>query len=151
MDTSDARGEGQDVDTGLTEEMLGSIKEQIKTNWKTLKDESCDFFEINCEISDETMAAFFVTGRLNKCVQDAGNLCEVDSGSLDQGKDKSGEEVDSAGIPVEVGFQGLLEFCMLFRRASKFLFAGGPNCFICRAGRLSQTYVRYYGRSVTDF
>jgi hypothetical protein len=33
---------------------------------------------------------------------------------------------------------------MLFRRASD-LFAGGLNCFIWRAERLSQTYVRYCG------
>jgi hypothetical protein len=75
-----------------------------------------------------------------------GNLSEVDSGSLDQGEDESGEEVDSTFVPMEVGFQGVFEFCMLVRRASKFLFAGGPNCFIWRAGQLSQTYVRYYAQ-----
>jgi hypothetical protein len=125
--------------------MLGTIQEQIKTNWKTLENESGDFFEINCKIFNETVAAFFVTGWLNERVKNAGNLSKVDGGALDQGEDESGEEVDSTLVPMKVGFQGLLEFCMLFRRASKFLFAGGPNCFIWRAGRLSQTYVRYYG------
>jgi hypothetical protein len=103
---------------GLTEEMLGSIQEQIKTNWKTLKDESGDFFEINCEISNETMAAFFVTGRMNKRVQDGSDLCKIDGGLLNQGQNESGEKVDSAGVPVEMRFQGVLEFSMLFRRAS---------------------------------
>jgi hypothetical protein len=48
-----------------------------------LEDESGDVFKVNREIFDKPMAAFFVTGRLNKRVQDAGNLSEVDSGSLD--------------------------------------------------------------------
>ena len=109
-----------------------------------MEDESGDVFKVNLEILDEPVAAFFVTGRMNKCVQNGSNLSEVHCGSLNQGEDESGEEVDSTGVPVKVGFQGLLEFCMLFRRASD-LCAGGFNCFIWRAGRLSRTYVRYYG------
>ena len=100
---------------------------------------------IDCKIFDKTVAAFFVAGWFNERVQDSSNLCEVDGGLLDQGQNESGKKIDSPAVPVEVGFQGMLEFCMLFRRASKFLFAGGPNCFIWRAGQLSQTYVRYYG------
>jgi hypothetical protein len=104
-----------------------------------------------------TMTAFLVTGWVNECVQNGSNLSEVHCGLLNQG-----EEVDAADIPMEertarqmpsceqeLGFQGLLEFCMLFRRASKFLFAGGLNCFIWRAGRLSRTYVRYYAQTNT--
>jgi hypothetical protein len=83
-----------------------------------LEDETGDVFKVNCEILDEPMATFFVAGRMNECVQDGSDLSEVDSGLLDQGEDESGEEVDSTVVPVEVGFQSVLEFCMLFRRAS---------------------------------
>ena len=93
------------------------------------------------------MAALFIAGWLNKRVEHTSDLCEVDGGSLDQGNDESGKKVDSTVIPIKMGFQGLLKFCMLVRRASD-LFAGGLNCLIWRAERLSQTYVRYYGLTV---
>ena len=72
------------------------------------------------------MAAFFVAGWFNERVQDSSNLCEVDGGLLDQGENESGKEVDSTGVPIEVGFQGLLEFCMLFRRASDLSLREAP-------------------------
>jgi hypothetical protein len=94
-----------------------------------LEDESGDVFKINCEIFDETMAAFFVAGRMNECVEYTGNLRQIYCGSLDQSQNESGKKVDSTVVPMEVGFQGVLEFSMLVRRASKSLLAGGPNCF----------------------
>jgi hypothetical protein len=116
--TADTCGKSQDIHAGFTEEMLGSIKQQIKTNWKTFEDESRDVFEINCEIFDKAVTAFFVTGWMNECVEYASNLSKIHRGSLDQGEDESGEKVDSTVVPMEVGFQGVLEFCMLVRRAS---------------------------------
>ena len=64
------------------------------------------------------MAAFLVACWVNVCVQNAGDLSEVDCGALNQGDDEAGEEVDAAGVPVKEGFQGLLELGMLVRRAS---------------------------------
>ena len=63
---------------------------------------------------------------MNKRVQNGSDLCEVDGGLLNQGQNESGEEVDSAGVPVEVRFQGVLKFCMLFRRASDLSLREAP-------------------------
>jgi hypothetical protein len=94
-----------------------------------LKDELGDVFKINCEIFNESVAAFFVTGRMNERVEYTGNLCQIDCGSLNQSQNESGKKVDSTVVPMEVGFQGVLKFSMLVRRASESLLAGGPNCF----------------------
>ncbi len=155
--TSDTGSESQDVDPCFTEEMLCSIQEQLESDSKTVEDEPGNVFKVNLEIFDEPMAAFFVTGWVNACVQNGSNQSEVHCGSLNQGEDESGKEVDSTVVPVEartarqvpscgqeVGLQGLLELGMLFRRASD-LFAGGFNCFMWRAVRPSWTYVRDCG------
>ena len=98
--------------------MLGAIQQQVKLSGETFKDETGDFFKINFEILDEPMASFLVAGWVDERVENASDLNEVNGGSLNQGEDETGEEVDAAGIPVKKGFQGLLELSMLVRRAS---------------------------------
>ena len=80
-----------------------------------------DIFEVYLEVFDESGTAFFVTAWFDMGVEHSSNFAEVDGLLLDQSKDKSGEKFESAVIPMEVGFQSVLELGMLVRRASDSL------------------------------
>ena len=63
-----------------------------------------DIFEIYFEVFDESGTAFFVTAWFDLSVEHSSYFAQVYGLLLDQGKDESGKQVESAVVPVEVGF-----------------------------------------------